>query len=370
MSTTSTETSYDRTIDLKAFDDRKTGVKGLLDEVAGEVPSIFVRPLEDRSKDFMTCPEGDAKLPIIDLAHVNAEGGRKTDIAKEMLAASEDWGFFQLVNHGIPSEVLSNMIEGTRMFHEQNDEAKKRFYSRDRNEVVTYHTNYDLYKSKAANWRDSLSVSTMFTGSFDPQDLPPVCREAMLDYFKHALKLGDLIMELLLVSLGLKGEYLKELKSESSKGWICLGHYSPACPQPELTLGSSKHTDSSFITLLLQNQIGGLQVLHDNQWVNVAPSPDALIVNIGDILQMISNDKLKSVSHRVIANNVGPRLSVAFFLKGLFSSPKVFGPIKELLSDENQPKYKDFTLEEFHTHFFSRPVGQSGLDYFRLPSTQ
>ncbi|XP_074281786.1 1-aminocyclopropane-1-carboxylate oxidase homolog 1-like [Silene latifolia] len=362
----SNQTSYDRTKDLKAFDERKNGVKGLLDETkTGEihVPNIFVRPLEDRLKDLTTCHE-NITIPIIDLTHFNQDGYSKPEIVKEMLSASETWGFFQVVNHGIPMEVLDNMIEGTRMFHEQDNEVKKQFYSRDSSKVVTYNTNYDLYKSKVANWRDSLSVSTLKTGSFDPQELPSICREAILEFLKHIIKLGDLILELLSLALGLQPTHLGKLIT--SQAWTFLCHYYPSCPEPELTLGNSKHTDASFITLLLQDHIGGLQVLHDNQWVNVTPRPGALIVNVGDLLQIISNDKFKSVSHRVIAQTIGPRISIALFLRGLFTSTKKYGPIKELLSEENQQIYKDFTIEEFFNSFFSRPGYQSGRDYFKL----
>ena len=67
---------------------------------------------------------------------------------------------------------------------------------------------------------------------------------------------------------------------------LLLGHYYPPCPQPDLTLGLTKHSDNSFLTVLLQDQVGGLQVLHDQYWVDVPPVPGALVVNVGDLLQV------------------------------------------------------------------------------------
>ncbi|GAB4843163.1 hypothetical protein Ancab_013138 [Ancistrocladus abbreviatus] len=83
-------------------------------------------------------------------------------------------------------------------------------------------------------------------------------------------------------------------------------------------------------------------------------------------LLMISNDKLKSENHRVLANHIGPRISAALFFRGLISSPKAYGPLEELISEENPPLYGEFTLTEFYANFLSGPLGQPCFEYFKL----
>ncbi|XP_031377238.1 1-aminocyclopropane-1-carboxylate oxidase homolog 11-like [Punica granatum] len=103
---------------------------------------------------------------------------------------------------------------------------------------------------------------------------------------------------------------------ECAQGCTFVCHYYPPCPEPELTLGAWSHSDPWFLTLLHQDQGGGLQVLHNRQWVPVRPIPGSLIVNVGDFLQIISNRRFISDEHRVAADSIGPRISTAYFFKG------------------------------------------------------
>lgn len=197
---------------------------------------------------------------------------------------------FRLFNHGIPSSVLDEMINGVRRFHEQDTETKKEFYTRDLSRKVVYLSNVDLWESQAANWRDSLFLF-MAPHWPTPEELPEVCRDIGIDFSKRVMKLGLALLELISEALGLNPDHLKSMGC--AEGLLLVGHYYPPCPEPELTLGTCSHTDPNFLTVPLQDQIGGLQVLHENQWVDVSPTPGALVVNIGGLYSSCPTTSLK-----------------------------------------------------------------------------
>ncbi|KAJ4722654.1 1-aminocyclopropane-1-carboxylate oxidase [Melia azedarach] len=354
---------YDRAEEVKAFDETKAGVKGLVDAGIVNIPKMFIRPPDELTEELIS-HKTNFQVPVIDLR--GFRHNKLEEILDQVRFASQTWGFFQVVNHGIPFEVLEEMINAARNFHEQDLEEKKEFYTRDRTRSVRLDSNFDLYHSRTASWRDTLTISTLVHKNLDSNKVPEVCRAAAEEYIKQVTKLGDTLFELLSMALGLKPEYLHDMGCSSGHNLVC--HYYPPCPQPELTLGASRHSDPSFLTILLQDQIGGLQVFYENQWIDVEPIAGGLVVNIGAFLQVVSNDKFKSFDHRVAANHVGPRVSVACFFTGHDTvTPKPYGPIKELISEENPAIYGDFLISEYFSKYGTRALdGKSGLDLFKL----
>ncbi|KAK7279212.1 hypothetical protein RJT34_24258 [Clitoria ternatea] len=354
----------EREKELKAFDDTKLGVKGLVDAGINKVPCIFYHP-PDKFKRVSELCNRDYTIPVIDLARVHEDPSEHKRVVEKVREASETWGFFQILNHGIPVSILDELINGVLRFFEQDSEVKKGFYSRDVGRFM-YHSNYNLYTTAATCWRDSFYWKMAPGGAPKPEDLPAVSRDILLEYSNQVMKLGTLLFELLSEALGLDPTYLIDIGC--ADGLFGFSHYYPACPEPELTLGTQKHADLDFITVLLQDHIGGLQVLHQDMWIDVSPLPGALVVNIGDFLQLISNDKFKSAQHRVVANPIGPRVSSAcFFSTGLNPTSRILGPIKELLSEDNPVKYRDVSIPDFIAHYSTKCLnGTSPLLHFRI----
>ncbi|KAJ0775663.1 putative oxoglutarate/iron-dependent dioxygenase, non-heme dioxygenase domain-containing protein [Helianthus annuus] len=364
LSDTSTcQLDYDRKAELRAFDETKTGVKGLVDGGITEVPRIFHLP----SPENLNSQQPELTLPTIDLQGIDEDPIRRKDVIVKMKDALESWGFFQLVNHGIPNNILEEMMKGVMDFYEQESEVKKQWYTRDMSGKtrVVYNSNFDLYAAPVTNWRDTF-YCTMAPNPPQPHELPPPCRDILLEYSKQVMKLGVCLFELMSEGLGLDRNHLLDIGC--ADGLAVLGHYYPSCPQPELTIGTRDHTDNDFITILLQDHIGGLRVFYQDRWIDVPPIPGALVVNAGDLLQLITNDKFVSSQHKVVANKVGPRVSVAsFFTTGHIQNSKVYRPITELLSEDNPAKYRGTTIKEYLDYFNAKGLdGTSALLHFKI----
>lgn len=113
----------------------------------------------------------------------------------------------------------------------------------------------------------------------------PFCRREVSEYMKHIDGVQEKLSELFSEALGLGSDYLASTGCFKSRSLAC--HYFPICPEPHLTMGGTKHSDLGFLTLLLQDSVGGLQVNHQNVWIDVPPVKGALLANIADMMQVV-----------------------------------------------------------------------------------
>ncbi|KAM1109138.1 hypothetical protein EV1_008679 [Malus domestica] len=312
-----TSGSYDRMKEVKEFDDSKMGVKGLSDSGITVIPQIFVHDPQTLSDLKPSSKNTTTTIPTIDLSHINSAAHRPK-IVDQVKSASKTFGFFQVTNHGVPVSVLDETITAVKAFHELPQEDRAKYYKRNEGKGVMYASNADLYRTSAASWRDSLQV-WMSPERGKAEEVPEACRE-----------------ELFLV-----------------------GHCYPYCPQPDRTIGITAHTYVTALTVLLRNHVPGLQVRHENEWLDVKTVPGGLIINVGDLLQIISNGEYKSVQHRVLANSWKEALIsvVMFFYHTKWREDNYYGPLPELLSPEKPPIYRDFTKHELLENYYSK-----GLD--------
>ena len=148
---TTNDEEYDRVKAVKQFDESKLGVKGLLDSGITTIPRFFIHPPEVLAQLKPASVTGPDLIPTIDLSGVDSPN--RSLIVDQIRRASSSFGFFQIINHGVPLGVLDRTMASIKGFHEQPTEIKARYYRRGIGNGVSFISNVDLYNSKAASWR-------------------------------------------------------------------------------------------------------------------------------------------------------------------------------------------------------------------------
>ncbi|MQL93734.1 hypothetical protein Taro_026388 [Colocasia esculenta] len=285
---------------------------------------------------------GECELPLIDLSCLSCDSAQDRRACVAAIArASSEWGFFQVVNHGISRELLWEMRREQRrlfgMAFQKKDSCCRLLDGSYRWGAPT------ATCAGQFSWSEAFHIPLSKINEEDDDD-DETCNgdfSSLREVMKRlAGAISELAMELagvLTENLGQPAGFLAQSCGKSSC-FLRLNRY-PPCPFSPEVFGLVPHTDSDFLTVLYQDEVGGLQLMKDSEWVAVRPNPDALIVNIGDLFQAWSNDVYKSVEHRVVANGEVERYSIAYFMCPSYGS--IVGACGE------PSVYRSFTFAEY-----------------------
>ncbi|XP_028757977.1 1-aminocyclopropane-1-carboxylate oxidase-like [Neltuma alba] len=285
-------------------------------------------------------------FPVISLDKLN--GNEREATMERIKDACENWGFFEVVNHGIPNELMDTVEKLTKDQYKQCME--RRF-----NEVMASKTLDDNDEIKDMDWESTFLLRHLPESNIS--EVPDLCEEYRKVMKEFALKLEELaekLLDLLCENLGLEKGYLKKVFNGSSRSsgpnfGTKVAHY-PPCPEPEKVKGLREHTDAGGIILLFQDdKVSGLQFLKDGHWLGVPPLPHALVINIGDQLEVITNGKYKSVEHRVIAQRNGTRMSIASFYNP--AGDAVIYPAPQLVAADEQHENQNNSNNQIYPQF-------------------
>ncbi|KAI3737607.1 hypothetical protein L2E82_27615 [Cichorium intybus] len=290
------------------------------------------------SMDGSSSSCGSELVPVINLEDSNA--------MKHVGHACKKWGVFQVTNHGIPMALLDNMEDSGRNLFSLPLHQKQKA-ARSPNGVSGYGV------ARISSFFPKLMWSEGFTLVEPPHEHAQIlwpqgygnfC-DVIEEYKKEMNKLANRVMWLILGSLGITREDIKWEDLKEARSALQLNSY-PTCPDPDRAMGLAAHTDSTLLTILHQNNTSGLQVHREGVgWVTVEPMIGALVVNVGDLVQILSNGLYSSILHRAVVNRTQHRLSVAY-LYGPPSNVKI-APLSKLTDNVNPPLYRSVTWSEY-----------------------
>ncbi|KAJ6902305.1 2-oxoglutarate-dependent dioxygenase [Populus alba x Populus x berolinensis] len=344
-------------------------VQSLSDSGTPLIPERYVKPPLERPSINSTASM-DVNIPVIDLVGLYGDDhALRAAILDQIAIACREWGFFQVINHGVSPQLMDRAREAWRQFFHSPMEVKQA-YANTPKTYEGYGSRLGVEKGAILDWSDYYFLHYLPSTLKDCNKWPTIpadCREVLDEYGKQLVKLCGRLMKVLSINLGLGEERLQNVFGGENIGACLRVNFYPKCPQPDLALGLSSHSDPGGITLLLpDNHVPGLQVRKDESWITVKPAPHAFIVNIGDQIQVLSNATYKSVEHRVIVNSSEERVSLAFFYNPKSDVP--IEPLKELVAPDRPPLYPAMTFDEYRLFIRMRgPSGKSQVESLKSP---
>ena len=307
-------------------------------------------------------------IPIVDIRSSTSAVDDRA-VATLLNAALSQFGFCYINGHTIATEVTQNLQNSAHEFHLLPIAKKKRL------KINPYHRGYiesetsqTITSSIESATQPNRSESFMMMREIPPSDprfgtqlfgpnqwpdtLIPELKKHCIAYAEAMEKLSLELVQRLSVALGLSPNTLLDLFNDPTY-FLRLIQYPLLDPNDSpAPFGSAPHTDHGFMTLVLQDDTGGLEVLNSNgRWMPVRPIPNTLVLNVADMLSIISNGRWKSTPHRVILGPE-PRQSTAFFFDPDFDAQ--INPLVEIRNSDNRSdpiRYGDYILERFGQNY-------------------
>ncbi|HEX5788785.1 MAG TPA: 2OG-Fe(II) oxygenase family protein [Woeseiaceae bacterium] len=287
-------------------------------------------------------------VPVIDIARLD-----EADTLGAIDRACREWGFFQVVNHGIPGPLCLALVDAMHAFFAAPAPVRARI-RRTRENPWGY---YDSELTKnVRDWKEVFDYGPGDGGQLEPRwpDGLPGFRTAVERYSDACESLAFRLLGALAANLGADAAELARAFAPAHTSFLRLNHY-PVCPVPAapagLTtttaghVGVNYHTDAGVLTLLLQDGQPGLEVYRDGCWYPIDPLAGALVVNIGDIVQVWSNDMYRAAMHRALVNPVHARYSAPYFFNPDYRSN--YAPLPSMTGPGRSPRYRPINWGEF-----------------------
>ncbi|KAG8375508.1 hypothetical protein BUALT_Bualt10G0107100 [Buddleja alternifolia] len=293
--------------------------------------------ISSEKRACQTRVEEEPSIPVIDLS--------SPTVVELVGSACQRWGMFQVTNHDVSLSLVHDVeAHAQRLFALPADRKIKAL--RSPNGATGYGVaRISSFFSKLM-WHEGFTImgsAVEHAKELWPNEYEEFC-DSMDNYQKKMKSLAHKILLLILKALGLDEED-QEMTSSAylyqSEGALQLNSY-PSCPNPNRAIGLAPHTDSLLLTILHQNDTNGLQIFQDGMgWMSVPPVSGALLVNVGDLMHILSNTRFPTVYHRVVPNETRHRFSMAYF----------YGPptdsIVAPLSKFQFPRFRPVTVKEY-----------------------